>query len=57
MGCDFFETSAKQNANVEQAFKAVVRGIKGYKAGTLGRPGAASGGAPRRKKNKGCVIL
>lgn len=56
MGCEFFEASAKQNANVEQAFKAVVRGIKGYKAGTSGRP-AGSSDRPRKRKNKGCVIL
>lgn len=58
MGCEFFEASAKLNSNVEQAFKAAVRGIKGYKAGsTGGRTSGQTGAAPRRKKNKGCVIL
>ena len=55
LGCEFFETSAKQNANVENAFKSVVRGIKGVKTGATGSNGGAGGG--RRKKKKGCVIL
>lgn len=66
-GCDFFETSAKDGYNVENAFKTVVRGIKVAKGGpavSAGGAGAAGsagmgGQGPRRKdrKSKKCVIL
>ena len=59
-GCEFFEASAKQNTNVEAAFKAVVRGIKAARGGTngyTGAPGSGAGSAPRRRRNKACVIL
>ena len=52
MGCDFYETSAKQNANVEAAFKSLVRGVKVAKNG-----GDTTVGKPRKKKHKGCVVL
>lgn len=56
LGCEFYETSAKQNANVENAFKSVVRGIKVAKSG--GSVSASGGGTNGRKKNKkGCVVL
>lgn len=55
LGCEFFETSAKQNANVENAFKSVVRGIKVLKSG--GTDGVNGVGGGRRKKKKACVIL
>lgn len=58
LGCDFFETSAKTNSNVENCFKSVVRQIKVDKRGyaTNGHAGAMhpNGGRPRKKK---CVIL
>lgn len=54
-GCDFYETSAKQNANVEAAFKSIVRSIKVAKTGGVVAP--AGGGGGKRKKNKGCVVL
>lgn len=57
LGCDFYETSAKTNSNVENCFKSVVRQIKvdkrGY--GSNGHPGMYAGG-PRTKKKK-CVVL
>lgn len=54
-GCDFYETSAKQNANVEAAFKSIVRSIKVAKMGGVAPTAGASGG--KKKKNKGCVVL
>ena len=53
--CDFYETSAKQNANVEAAFKSIVRSIKVAKTGGVA-PGTGASGK-KRKKNKGCVVL
>ena len=55
-GCDFFETSAKSNSNVESAFKSLVRQIKIAKGG--GEKGSGGGvGTVQRKKRKKCVIL
>lgn len=59
LGCDFFETSAKTNSNVENCFKSVVRQIKvdrrGYQAnGHANGMATNGGGRPRKKK---CVIL
>jgi GTPase KRas protein len=54
LGCDFYETSAKANTNVEAAFKSLVRQIKGTKRGYEG--GAVAGGKVGGKKKK-CVIL
>jgi len=53
MGCDFYETSAKQNANVEAAFKSLVRGVKVAKNGG----DSSTVHKPRKKKHKGCVVL
>ena len=58
-GCDFFETSAKSNSNVEAAFKSLVRQIKLTKGGydgSVGGGGGGTGGA-RAKKKKKCIIL
>lgn len=65
MGCGFFETSAKTGANVEAAFKSVVRNIKSSRsdaaAGAAGAgavaAGGGGGGSKARKKGKKCVIL
>ena len=58
LGCDFFETSAKTNSNVENCFKSVVRQIKvdkrGYQANGHANGMGQNGGRPRKKK---CVIL
>lgn len=61
LGCHFFETSAKSGYNVENAFRAVVVGIKAAKgltpvqaAGPGGRVGA---GGRRRKGKRDCVVL
>jgi GTPase SAR1 family protein len=60
LGCDFYETSAKKNDNVEAAFKSLVRQIQGSKkAEGLGNEpyggGGIRGGKSRKKKR--CVIL
>ncbi|OCF45722.1 Ras family, other [Kwoniella heveanensis CBS 569] len=63
LNCDFYETSAKTNSNVEAAFKSLVRQIKVHKRG--GDPGAAMGGGgggvgggyQGRKKKQKCVVL
>lgn len=55
MGCDFYETSAKTNSNVEACFKSVVRQIKVDKRGYATNGNAAMYPGPRRKKK--CVIL
>ncbi|KAK4686523.1 hypothetical protein P7C73_g3602, partial [Tremellales sp. Uapishka_1] len=56
LGCDFFETSAKTNTNVEAAFKCLVRQIKIVKrGGAESVPGLAGG--TRRDRKKKCVIL
>jgi GTPase KRas protein len=54
LGCDFYETSAKANTNVEAAFKSIVRQIKGTKRGYEG--GGVAGAKVGGKKKK-CVIL
>lgn len=58
LGCEFYETSAKSNHNVENAFKSLVRGIKvsrgeGPRTGSTGQTGG--GGRARKKKN--CIVL
>lgn len=59
LGCEFFETSARLNQNVEAAFKALVRQIKVAKSG----PDYAQGGAghalspTKSRKHKKCVVL
>lgn len=53
MGCDFYETSAKQNANVEAAFKSLVRGVKVAKNGG----DSSTVHKSRKKRHKGCVVL
>lgn len=60
LGCDFYETSAKTNTNVEVAFKSLVRSIKDVKRGRGVGPGAGGGGGGGgggRKGKKKCVIL
>jgi GTPase KRas len=63
LGCEFFETSAKTGFNVENAFRSIVRGIKGSKGGggapvEGGSAGGIEGGAKRTKRSgKRCVIL
>ncbi|ORX33995.1 P-loop containing nucleoside triphosphate hydrolase protein [Kockovaella imperatae] len=60
MGADFFETSAKSNSNVEQAFKSLVRQIKIAKGGydrNGGGGGGSGGGLGSRQKKKKCIIL
>ncbi|RXK40932.1 Ras family, other [Tremella mesenterica] len=52
LGCDFYEASARTNANVEPAFKSCVRGIIQGRRGSDG-----SSGMRRRKKDRPCVIL
>lgn len=63
-GCEFFETSAKNGFNVEQAFKTVVRGIKVAKgggepnaAGAAGGSAGASAARRRERRSKKCIIL
>lgn len=59
LGCDFYETSAKTNTNVEACFKSVVRSIKtdkkGYTPNGNGQ-GRGQGGNQRQRKKK-CLIL
>ncbi|WVQ98189.1 hypothetical protein IAU59_005311 [Kwoniella sp. CBS 9459] len=59
LNCDFYETSAKTNSNVEAAFKSLVRQIKVHKRG--GDPGSAMGqgvgGYQAKKKKQKCVVL
>lgn len=58
LGCDFYETSARLNQNVEAAFKSLVRQIKIAKAG--GDPASEKPGsqpAEKKKKHKKCVVL
>ncbi|ORY24015.1 P-loop containing nucleoside triphosphate hydrolase protein [Naematelia encephala] len=63
LGCDFYETSAKTNQNVEQAFKSLVRQIKVLKTGYDGHSGGTGGGGggggsgSGRRKGKKCVVL
>ncbi|KAL7419371.1 RAS2 protein [Cryptotrichosporon argae] len=54
LGCDFYETSARLNQNVEQAFKSLVRQIKAVKRGPEA-PGVAA--KEKRERRKRCVIL
>jgi GTPase KRas protein len=59
LGCDFFETSAKTNSNVENCFKSVVRHIKTDKRGyaPMGNGSAGGQGGGSRQKKKKCVVL
>lgn len=63
LGCEFFETSARLNQNVEPAFKALVRQIKVVKRGpeASGMAGAPTSGghapAHKQKKQKKCIVL
>lgn len=59
LGCEFFETSARLNQNVEQAFKALVRQIKIAKDGpdATQHPTSQQGTPRKRRNNKKCVIL
>lgn len=54
IGCEFFETSAKANSNVELCFKSLVRRIKSEREG--GSTVAGATGGQRRQKKK-CTIL
>ncbi|KAL1413190.1 RAS2 protein [Vanrija albida] len=59
LGCDFYETSARLNQNVEAAFKSLVRQIKIAKQGGEA-PTEKSGSqqpAEKKKKHKKCVVL
>ena len=56
LGCEFFETSAKTNLNVENCFKSVVRSIKTDKRGYVPSGHGGQGGNQRQKKKK-CVVL
>lgn len=55
IGCEFFETSAKANSNVELCFKSLVRRIKSEREGG-GMGGVGATGGQRRQKKK-CTIL
>lgn len=57
LGCEFFETSARLNQNVEPAFKALVRQIKIAKRGPEAAPTASGAPSPKQKKHKKCVVL
>lgn len=59
LGCEFFETSARLNQNVEAAFKALVRQIKVAKSGPEYAQGGAGHGHPptKSKRHKKCVVL
>lgn len=59
LGCEFFETSARLNQNVEAAFKALVRQIKVAKSGPEYSQGGQGDGRPptKSRKHKKCVIL
>jgi len=60
LGCDFYETSAKTNINVEAAYKSLVRSIKAARGrpeevtNGVGGGGGVSGG---KQKKKRCVVL
>ncbi|TXT16034.1 hypothetical protein VHUM_00537 [Vanrija humicola] len=58
LGCDFYETSARLNQNVEAAFKSLVRQIKIAKSGGE-VPSEKTGSQPaeRKKRHKKCVVL
>nr|XP_018265336.1 Ras family, other [Kwoniella dejecticola CBS 10117]OBR87494.1 Ras family, other [Kwoniella dejecticola CBS 10117] len=68
LSCDFYETSAKTNSNVENSFKSLVRQIKiakrgpgasnsnGNASGGYDAPHGVYGGLAKKKKQK-CVIL
>lgn len=56
LGCEFFETSARLNQNVEQAFRQLVRMIKVAKRGPEAAPQAQAPSTPKKKHRK-CVVL
>jgi len=62
LGCDFFETSARLNQNVEAAFKSLARQIKIAKRGpeAASPAGPTHPGAPTtkaKKQKKPCIVL
>jgi GTPase KRas protein len=62
LGCEFFETSARLNQNVESAFKALVRQIKIAKRGpeapgSTGGPTQSGTPTPKQKKPRKCIVL
>jgi len=58
LGCDFYETSAKTNTNVEACFKSVVRSIKTDKKGYMPNGnGQGEGQGNQRQRKKKCLIL
>lgn len=56
LGCDFYETSARLNQNVEAAFKSLVRQIKIAKRGPEA-PASTQGQSTSKKRHKKCVVL
>ncbi|BEI83202.1 hypothetical protein CcaverHIS002_0310700 [Cutaneotrichosporon cavernicola] len=56
LGCDFFETSARLNQNVEAAFKQLVRSIKIAKRGPEAAAPPSAPTQPKRKHRK-CIVL
>lgn len=57
LGCDFYETSARLNQNVELAFKQLVRSIKIAKRGPEAAPQQLQASAPQKKKHRKCIVL
>lgn len=56
LGCDFYETSARLNQNVEPAFKQLVRAIKVAKRGPEAAP-QAQAPVVQKKKHRKCIVL
>lgn len=64
MGCEWYETSAKTNTNVELVFKSLVRQIRARGGGGGDQSGAGAGAGGGRggrdrggRKRKKCVVL